>query len=93
MNKAELVDRIAERVEVTKKVIDAVVIVTLESIMETVASGEKVTLVGFGTFDARNRRAREGRNPRTGSKMVIPATTVPWFSAGKIFKERVAPDK
>lgn len=59
--------------------------------MEAVSSDDKVTLVGFGSFEARDRKAREGRNPKTGDKMVIPATKVPAFSAGKLFKEKVAP--
>ncbi|WP_439648882.1 HU family DNA-binding protein [Leptolyngbya ohadii] len=61
-----------------------------ESIMEVIAGGEKVTLVGFGTFEARQRQEREGRNPKTGESMTIPASTVPAFSAGKLFKETVA---
>ncbi|MCS6814268.1 MAG: HU family DNA-binding protein [Cyanobacteria bacterium] len=93
MNKGELVDKIAEKVDVTKKEADAVLTAMLEAIMETVASGGKVTLVGFGSFEARERQAREGRNPKTGEKMLIPATTVPAFSAGKLFKEKVMPGK
>jgi DNA-binding protein HU-beta len=62
----------------------------VDVITETVASGDKVTLVGFGTFEARERQAREGRNPSTGAAIQIPATTVPAFSAGKGFKEVVA---
>jgi DNA-binding protein HU-beta len=54
---------------------------------------DKVTLVGFGSFESRERKAREGRNPKTGDKMEIPATRVPAFSAGKLFKDRVAPPK
>ena len=61
--------------------------------MEAVAGDDKVTLVGFGSFEARNRKAREGRNPKTNEKMSIPATKVPAFSAGKLFKEKVAPKK
>ena len=56
-------------------------------------AGDKVTLVGFGSFESRERKAREGRNPKTGDKMEIPATRVPAFSAGKLFKDRVAPPK
>lgn len=93
MNKGELVDKIAEKVDVTKKEADAVLTAMLEAIMETVASGDKVTLVGFGSFEARERQAREGRNPKTGEKMLIPATIVPAFSAGKLFKEKVMPEK
>jgi len=65
----------------------------LEAIMEAVSDGDKVTLVGFGSFESRERKAREGRNPKTGDKMEIPATRVPAFSAGKLFKDRVAPPK
>ena len=93
MNKGELVDKIAEKASVTKKQADAVLSAALETIMEAVASGEKVTLVGFGTFEARDRQAREGRNPKTGDKMDIPATVVPAFSAGKLFKDSVSGGK
>lgn len=90
MNKGELVDKVAERASVTKKEADAVITATIESIMEAVAEGKKVTLVGFGSFEPRERKEREGRNPKTGDTMVIPATVVPAFSAGKLFKEKVA---
>ena len=90
MNKGELVDKIAEKANVTKKQADSVLTAALESIVDAVSSGEKVTLVGFGAFEPRERKAREGRNPKTGAKMQIPATTVPAFSAGKLFKEKVA---
>lgn len=93
MNKGELVDEVAKRADVTKKVADAVVSAVTESIMEAVSEGEKVTLVGFGSFEGRDRKEREGRNPKTGDKMTIPATRVPAFSAGKLFKEKVAPKK
>ena len=61
--------------------------------MATVASGNKVTLVGFGSFEPRERQAREGRNPKTGAAMTISATRVPAFSAGKSFKDKVAPSE
>ena len=93
MNKGELVDSVASKAEVTKKQADIVISATIESIMEAVSSGDKVTLVGFGSFERRHRKAREGRNPKTGEKMEIPATEVPAFSAGKLFKEKVAPPK
>jgi DNA-binding protein HU-beta len=93
MNKGELVDAVAEKATVTKKQADAVLSAALEAIMEAVSDGDKVTLVGFGSFESRERKAREGRNPKTGAKMEIPATRVPAFSAGKLFKDRVAPDK
>lgn len=91
MNKGELIDTVAEKAGVTKKQADAVLSAALDTIVEVVAGGEKVTLVGFGSFEPRERKAREGRNPKTGSKMEIPATKVPAFSAGKLFKDRVAP--
>ncbi|MFN6572397.1 HU family DNA-binding protein [Dendronalium sp. ChiSLP03b] len=90
MNKGELVDAIADKAGVTKKQADAVLTATLEAIIETVSNGEKITLVGFGSFERRDRAAREGRNPKTSEKMEIPATRVPGFSAGKLFKEKVA---
>jgi len=93
MNKGELVDKVAEKASVTKKQADAVITATIETIMEAVSEDDKVTLVGFGSFESRERKAREGRNPKTGEKMDIPATKVPAFSAGKLFKEKVAPPK
>lgn len=91
MNKGELVDVIAEKANVTKKQADAVLSAALDAIVEAVSSGDKVTLVGFGSFEPRQRKAREGRNPKTGDKMEIPETRVPAFSPGKLFKEKVAP--
>ena len=91
MNKSELVDAISAKTSVTKKEADAVVGAVVDAIMEALAEGDKVTLVGFGTFEVRERAAREGRNPQTGKPMTIPATKVPAFSAGKLFKEKVAP--
>lgn len=91
MNKGELIDEVAEKASVTKKQADAVITAALEAIVEAVSKGDKVTLVGFGSFERRERKAREGRNPKTGDKMDIPATQVPAFSAGKLFKEKVAP--
>lgn len=91
MNKGELVDAIAEKTGAiaTKKVIDAVLSAAIDTVVETVASGDRVTLVGFGTFEPRQRKEREGRNPRTGDKMIIPPTTVPAFAAGKMFRKKV----
>jgi DNA-binding protein HU-beta len=90
MNKAELIDAIAAKAEFTKKDIDAILNATTDTIIEAVAKGDKVTLVGFGAFEPRQRKAREGRNPATGKPIKIPATTVPGFAAGKGFKDRVA---
>jgi DNA-binding protein HU-beta len=91
MNKGELVDAVAAKTQLSKKQVDAILTSTLDVIQEAVATGQKVTLVGFGTFEARQRQAREGRNPSTGQVISIPETTVPVFSAGKLFKEKVAP--
>lgn len=90
MNKGELVDKVADKAAVTKKQADAVITAAIDTIMEAVANNEKVTLVGFGSFEPRERKEREGRNPKTGETMIIPATTVPAFSAGKQFKEKVS---
>ncbi|MEL7069694.1 MAG: HU family DNA-binding protein [Cyanobacteria bacterium J06634_6] len=90
MNKAELIDAVSQNAEVSKKDADAIVSAVVEAIMEAVAGGEKVSLVGFGSFEPRARKARDGRNPQTGKTIKIPATTVPAFSAGKGFKEKVA---
>ncbi|MBE7385544.1 MAG: HU family DNA-binding protein [Leptolyngbya sp. SIO1E4] len=90
MNKGELINKIAEKSGVTKKEADSILTATVEAIMETVSSGDKVSLVGFGSFESRDRKEREGRNPKTGETMVIPATVVPAFSAGKQFKDMVA---
>ncbi|UJB72767.1 HU family DNA-binding protein (plasmid) [Acaryochloris sp. 'Moss Beach'] len=89
MNKGELVDEIAENTGLTKKQADTILTALTDIIIETVSSDEKVILVGFGSFEARDRKARDGRNPQTGKKLKIPATRVPAFSAGKVFKEKV----
>jgi DNA-binding protein HU-beta len=91
MNKGELVDAVAAKANITKKQADEVISAFLEVVTETVANGEKVTLIGFGSFERRDRSEREGRNPKTNEPMTIPATKVPAFSAGKLFKEKVAP--
>jgi len=89
MNKEELVKAVAEKSKLSQKQATEVIAATLETIQKTVAKGKKVTLVGFGTFEARKRAARTGRNPQTGAAIKIAAKTVPAFSAGKKFKEMV----
>ena len=89
MNKEELVAEIAKSAKVSKKDAAAVLTATIETIEKTVKKGNKVTLVGFGTFEPRKRSARTGRNPQTGAAIKIAAKTVPAFSAGKKFKELV----
>ena len=90
MNKSELIDAIAAKTELSKvasgKALDAVI----EAIVQAVAKGDGVSLVGFGSFKASPRAAREGKNPKTGEKIKIAATTVPKFSAGATFKATVA---
>ena len=89
MNKEELVKAVSEKAKLSQKQATEVIAATLETITKTVAKGKKVTLVGFGTFEARKRAARTGRNPQTGASIKIAAKTVPAFSAGKKFKELV----
>lgn len=89
MNKTELVAAIAEKKGFTKKDADAILTAIVDTILETVASGEKVVLIGFGSFEVKQRSARTGRNPSTGEPLEIPAAKVPVFSAGKAFKEKV----
>ena len=89
MNKEELVAEIAKSSKVSKKDAASVLAATIETIEKAVKKGDKVTLVGFGTFEARKRAARIGRNPQTGKEIKIAAKTVPAFSAGKKFKELV----
>ena len=89
MNKEELVKEVAKKAKVSQKAAADVIAATLETVTKTVSKGQKVTLVGFGTFEPRKRAARSGRNPQTGATIKIAAKTVPAFSAGKKFKEAV----
>ena len=89
MNKEELVKEVSKKAKVSQKATADILAATLETIQKTVSKGKKVTLVGFGTFEARKRAARTGRNPQTGKEISIPAKTVPVFSAGKKFKATV----
>ena len=89
MNKEELVKEVSKKAKVSQKATADILSATLDTIQKTVSKGKKVTLVGFGTFEARKRAARTGRNPQTGKEIKIPAKTVPAFSAGKKFKTAV----
>ena len=89
MNKQDLVLQLANKEQLTQKKSDEILSTILEAIMKSVSKGEKVTLVGFGTFEPRKRKERKGRNPKTGEELQIPASTVPKFSAGKQFKQTV----
>jgi len=89
MNKGDLINRVCEKSFVTRKEADLIINIILESITHAVASGDTVTLVGFGSFRSRQRKARLGRNPKTGDTIQIPTRRVPVFSAGKYFKNKV----
>lgn len=90
MNKEELVKEISKKTRMPQKQVAEILSLTVETVEKAVAKGKRVTLVGFGTFEARKRAARTGRNPQTGQEIKIPAKTVPAFSAGKKFKEIVS---
>ncbi len=89
MNKAELVDIVAADAGTTKKDAEQIINKMMDTIIKTVAGGDKVTLVGFGTFEARHRKARLGRNPKTNEPLNIPAKRVAGFKVGKEFSEAV----
>lgn len=89
MNKSDLVTKIAEKSNLTKKDSEKVLNAFVESVKETLSKGEKVTLVGFGTFEVRKRAARVGRNPQTKQEIHIPASKAPAFKVGTAFKEAV----
>ena len=90
MNKAELIAAVAEKTGLSKKDTEAVVSASLEVITDTLAQGEKVQLVGFGSFETKARAARIGRNPRTKEEIKIPASKLPVFKAGKALKDTVS---
>ena len=90
MNKAELISAVAAAADVSKKDAEAVVTAALETITGALKEGEKVQLVGFGSFEVKKRAARLGRNPKTKESIEIPATTVPVFKAGKALKDKIA---
>ena len=87
MNKAELVEKVAKKTSTTKLQSEQVIDAALEVISRAVAKGDEVKLVGFGTFSRTVRKSRAGRNPKTGTKLIIPAAKVPKFKAGKDFKD------
>ena len=89
MNKTELVAAVAAKAEISKKDAEAAVAAVVGSITDALADGEKVSLVGFGTFEVRERAARTGKNPRTGEKINIAAAKAPAFKAGKALKDAV----
>ena len=90
MTKTELINEVANKTGLTKKDAEKAVSAVIESITDAMSMGAKVQLVGFGTFEVRDRAAREGKNPATGETISIPATKVPAFKAGKALKDAIA---
>jgi len=89
MNKSELVEHLAKETGVTKKDAKTMIDAFVATVKGALKKGEKVALIGFGTFATRERKKRNGVNPKTGKKMVVPAKTVPYFKAGKALRESV----
>jgi len=90
LNKTDLVNEVTDLTGAKKKDVDMIITATLSAIGEALASGDRVQLVGFGTFEVRKRAERVGRNPRTREEILIPACKVPAFKAGKTLKDRVS---
>ena len=90
MNKAELINAVAAAADVSKKDAEAVITAAVETITAALKEGEKVQLVGFGSFEVKKRAARTGRNPKTKEAIEIPASSVPVFKAGKALNDAVA---
>jgi DNA-binding protein HU-beta len=87
VNKAELIERVSKKTELTKVQSEQIIDAALDVIAKAVSKGDDVKLVGFGTFSRSVRKSRTGRNPKTGTKLLIPAAKVPKFKAGKDFKD------
>ena len=90
MNKSELSARVAEAASMSRAEADTALSVMCSTIAEALAAGETVSIAGFGTFSTRRRAARQGRNPRTGESIAIPASNVPAFKAGKALRDAVS---
>lgn len=89
MNKTELIAKVAEKSELSKKDAERAVAGFIDAVTEALVSGDKVQLVGFGSFEVRRRESRSGRDPRSGETITIPASNSPAFKAGKAFKDAV----
>ena len=89
MNKTELIAAVANEAEITKKDAEKAVKAVFSVISDSLTKGDKVQIIGFGTFEVRQRKAREGRNPRTGQTVKVPAKYVPYFRAGKEIREQL----
>jgi DNA-binding protein HU-beta len=90
LTKADLIDSVAEETDLSKRQVGDIVECLLGEITSALQGGDKVQLIPFGSFDVRERKRREGRNPQTGEKLLIPARRVPAFSAGKALRDAVA---
>lgn len=90
MNKTELISEVAGKAELNKKDAEKVINAFFATIEETLKAGDKIQLIGFGTFEVRPRQARKGRNPQTGAEIDIPAANVPAFKPGKSLKDALA---
>ena len=90
MNKTELIAAIAEKTELSKKDAEKALTAMIEAISEELEEGNKVQLIGFGSFETKKREAREARNPRTGETIKVAASKAPVFKAGKALKDKVA---
>ena len=90
MNKTELIAAVAEKADLSKKDAEAAITATVDAITAALTQGEKVQLVGFGSFEVKTRAARVGRNPRTGEEIPISEAKLPVFKAGKALKDAVA---
>jgi integration host factor subunit beta len=89
MTKAELVDEVARVVQLTKKQAEMIVNIVFDSIVDSLRSGQKIELRGFGSFRLRSRKSRTGRNPKTGEKVEVPSKRIPYFKPGKELKELI----
>lgn len=89
MNKTELIAEVAKKAELSKKDAEKAVAAVIDSIAGALKADKKVQLIGFGTFEVRERAARQGRNPKTGETMSFPASKVPAFKAGKALKDSI----
>ncbi|WGM08994.1 HU family DNA-binding protein [Arsenophonus nasoniae] len=89
MNKTELINQISEKADLTKKDSEKALNAFIETVTEALKAGDEIQLVGFGSFQVKQRAARDGRNPKTGEPLKIAAANVPSFKAGKILKEAV----
>ena len=87
MNKSELIAKIAEKSELSKKDAEKALNAFVDSVTDALVAGDKVVLVGFGSFETKKRAARKGKNPQTGAEINIPATTVPAVKVGKALKD------